>query len=421
MSFEAKFVAIGGKSSVGKTTLINNLVYLYPGLFKRPTSYTTRPRRVGEDESEYFFISKSEMKVLHEQGKLANLDLNYGNYYAMDKYGLLRDMESLDTIIIKEIHPRYHEKMKNLLGDNCISALIIGLEAESKGGERNSEDDDYYRVHTKNEYDIVYTYDKSISPEDNAKDFYRRLLAYINTAKQFPPAKSIDEKNTIGYSKVATEFTEEKRITTRNFHEASKKFWDSVISKIHGGRTVLELGPGNGWLQKSFTWPNVNYLCADIVSDMEAVSRSKSGLQASARCLPLRARSVDYVVASLADPYFYPEMLCEVNRILKEGAHFIATLPDKEWADNLRGANHHETSFLLDSGLTATVFSFTFSDSEIINLAENCGFLVCHLLHFEGTLLGNEISPAITRAAEKAGKPISNLRVITAIVLEKRG
>ena len=81
MSFKAKFVAIGGKSGIGKTTLINSLIAIYPSIFRRPISYTTRQRREGEDKSEYIFISTDEIKLLFEQGKLVNLDFNYGNYY----------------------------------------------------------------------------------------------------------------------------------------------------------------------------------------------------------------------------------------------------------------------------------------------------------------------------------------------------
>ena len=51
MSFKAKFVAIGGKSGIGKTTLINSLIAIYPSIFRRPISYTTRQRREGEDKS----------------------------------------------------------------------------------------------------------------------------------------------------------------------------------------------------------------------------------------------------------------------------------------------------------------------------------------------------------------------------------
>lgn len=421
MSFKAKFVAIGGKSGVGKTSLVKNLITFYPKTFRRPISYTTRKRREGEDKSEYIFISEDEMKALHKQGKLANLDLNYGNYYAMDKDRLIQDMENLDLIIIKEIHPQYHSKIKKLAGDNGISVLIKGLDSEADIRGRSVEDDNYYELHGEDEFDLVYVYDKNSSQEDNAQNFYRRLQVYINMAEMFPPANEIDTKNAIGYSKVATEFTEERRITTRNFHDVSKVFWSSYIEGLHIGDTVLELGPGNGWLRSSFVWPTVNYRCVDIAASMKSVSNTLNGVVASARCIPMASKSVDCVVASLADPYFYPEMLCEVNRVLKEGAVFVATLPDKEWADNLRGANNHETTFMLDDGKAATVFSFTFSDEELKSLARECGFLIRQLIHLPGIeLKEGKISPAITKAAEKASKSIDNLNIITAITWEKR-
>lgn len=420
MGFKTKFVVIGGRSGVGKTTLIKNLMVLYPNTFKRPISYTTRARRNGEDKSEYIFISESKIKELHEQGKLANLDLNYGNYYAMDKERLIQDMQNQNHIIIKEIHPRYHGNIKTLAGEDCISVLIKGLDPEVTIRERSTEDDSYYETIKEDEFDLIFLTDKSSSPEENARSFYLRLMAYINTAKMFPSAKSIDERNAYGYSKVAVEFTEEKRITTRNFHEASKAFWSQFIDGLSANKTVLELGPGNGWLRSSFVWPPTNYRCVEISSNMCPVQNTSETILASARCIPVKSQSVDCVVASLADSYFYPEVLCEVNRILKDGAEFVVTLPNKEWADNLRGTNNHETSFLLNNGEAATVFSFTFSDEEIKFLAKDCGFLIHQLVHLRGIeLRGNKISPAITCAAENSGKSIDDLNIITAMIWRK--
>lgn len=421
MSFKTKFVAIGGKSGIGKTTLINSLIAVYPNIFKRPISYTTRQRREDENKSEYIFISTDEIKLLYEQGKLANLDLNYGNYYAMDKTRLEQELKSENFIIIKEIHPQYHNNVKKLVGEGCISVLVKGLESDVDIRGRATEDDSFYEIYREEEFDLIYMYDKNRSKEDNAKTFYRKLMAYINTAEMFPPSKIIDVKNVTGYSKVANEFTEEKRITTKNFHKISQNFWEHFIGKLHIGDSVLELGPGNGWLRNRFEWPVVNYNCVDITSNMKAVLNMANGIVASARCIPIMGKSIDCVVASLADPYFYPEVLCEVNRILKDEALFAVTLPDKEWADNLRGVGNHKTSFSLDEGDLATVFSFTFSDEEIAMLAEQCGFSINQLTHLCGVELGDdEISPAITKAAEKANKSIDGLRIITAIILKKR-
>ena len=225
----------------------------------------------------------------------------------------------------------------------------------------------------------------------------------------------------LAYLKVANEFTEEKRVTTRNFHEVSRNFWNYLIENLHIGDSVLELGSGNGWLRDNFEWPAINYHCVDITSSMKSVSNRVNGIVASARCIPIEGKSIDYVVASLADPYFYPEVLCEVNRILKDEALFVAILPDKEWADNLRGIGNHKTTFLLDQGNSASVFSFTFSDEEIAMLAEECGFSVKRITHLSGAELGdNEISPAIIKAAEKANKMIKDLSIITVIILKKR-
>lgn len=156
MSFKTKFVALGGKSGIGKTTLINSLIAVYPNIFRRPISYTTRQRREGESKSEYIFISTDEMKLLYEQGKLANFDLNYGNYYAMDKIKLEQELKSENFIIIKEIHPQYHNNVKVLAGENCISVLVKGLESDADIRGRRTEDDSFYELHGEEEFDLVY-------------------------------------------------------------------------------------------------------------------------------------------------------------------------------------------------------------------------------------------------------------------------
>lgn len=420
MRLEGKFIAIGGKSGVGKTTLINKLVELYPEI-KRPVSYTTRKRRENESGAEYKFISENEIKQLYESGKLVNLDFNYGNYYGMDKEELLKELEDEGFFIIKEIHPQYHEKIKAALGDNVISVLIKGLGCDSENRGRELEDGNFYKKEKELGFDLVFIYDRNCSIEENARLFYHKLLTYVETMDRFPLAKNIDMANYTGYSMVAEEFTEERRITTRNFHEVSKKFWNSLLGEVAKDEKILELGPGNGWLRNSFSWPEVKYCCLDITENMAAIANEENGIVASARCIPLESSSMDYVFASLADPYFYPQVLCEVHRILKDQGRFALTLPDKEWADNLRGRGNNTTTFVLDKGTEANVFSFTFDDKEIEQLVNMCGFSLEKLEHLTGLeIINNEISPAIIKSSNNAKKDLTELKIVTAAILQKR-
>ena len=59
MNNTTTLVMVGGKSGVGKTTLVNGIIKAFPGLFDRPISYTTRKQRENEDSSEYIFSDKA--------------------------------------------------------------------------------------------------------------------------------------------------------------------------------------------------------------------------------------------------------------------------------------------------------------------------------------------------------------------------
>ena len=179
MVFETKFVAVGGRSGVGKTTLVNQLLKMYPMRFKRPLSYTTREKRMGENENEYCFVSHSKMLTLYKQGKLANIDFNYNNFYAMDLPMLMKDMQIGNRMLIKEIHPKYYGNIRKILGGAMISVVIEGVTIANDRKRRNKDDDIFFENLNSEDVDVKYYYDRTKNVEDCTRDLYKRIMQVI--------------------------------------------------------------------------------------------------------------------------------------------------------------------------------------------------------------------------------------------------
>lgn len=78
-------VMVGGRSGVGKTSIIDFLVKNQGERYARPLSYTSRLKRNGEGCEEYNFISEEKMILMRDEGRFLNFDCVYGNYYAIAK------------------------------------------------------------------------------------------------------------------------------------------------------------------------------------------------------------------------------------------------------------------------------------------------------------------------------------------------
>ncbi len=104
-------VMVGGRSGVGKTSIIDFLVKNQGERYARPLSYTSRLKRNGEGCEEYNFISEEKMILMRDEGRFLNFDCVYGNYYAIAK----KSIDVINTegkVPIKEIHPSNQAKIK---------------------------------------------------------------------------------------------------------------------------------------------------------------------------------------------------------------------------------------------------------------------------------------------------------------------
>lgn len=177
--------------------------------------------------------------------------------------------------------------------------------------------------------------------------------------------------NKSGYNRLAPDFTEDKRVTTSNFHQLSSDFFNYLLQfKVKKETKVLELGVGRGWLRSNFEWPNVEYVAVDIAEKMA------DGLENIIICpveeMPFDDSQFDYVIASLGDPFFYKDALKEISRVTKDGGVFAFSAPSHEWARALRG-NRMFSSFVVN-GENIETYSFTYNKEEMIKLWSDCNF-----------------------------------------------
>lgn len=417
-----KLIMVGGNSGTGKTTLVETLIDLYPDFYARPISFTTRKKRRNENGHEYIFVSKEEFESLDKSNKLLNSDYVYNNYYGIDKKSVNEIMGKCKKNPIKEIHPKNHQKIKNSIKKNAISVLITSNFENKFQNTRYNEDNDYYCSISMDDFDIVFNNDKNTSILQNAKDLHIKIKAVLNAYDTFPSSGKIDLINREGYNKIASCFTEDKRITTRNFHQLTQTFFLKFFSEyIHSYSNVLEIGPGNGWLINTVNPICGKYTCLDISNKM-SINHSIDMVISSVRYMPFSSRFFDVVVASLADPYLYPEAICEINRILKPGGYFAFSTPSKEWAVALRGDSkeNNKTKFVSDDHEEISVYSFTYSNEELNKIMEMTNFTKVSLSSIKGKSLTGNISPAIINAAQNIKIDYRDLNIITIGIFQRK-
>lgn len=418
-------IMVGGRSGVGKTSLINTLLRCYPEIYERPISYTSRNYRSGENQNEYVFSSAEMMNEMRDKKLFLNFDLAYGNYYAMTKASV-DDIRAKGKNAIKEIHPSNMLKIRDEY-EKVISVLVmpIGDQETTADMTRRAEDDEYYNKIDANQFDIVFANDKSVSMEENAYYLNLKICTKIKYLGKYPPRAAIDSENASGYTLIADEFTEAKRITTHNFHDLSQSFFQGFIDEfVDEGSRVLEIGPGQGWLRSSCRWKECRYDALDLTEAMAKYVTAEDMIISSISNCPISTDKYDIVVSSLGDPYFYPDALCEICRILKPGGRFAFSIPARQWADNLRSDKTSKTTFISENGNKAETYSFVYNEQDLIELLPDCGFEVVEMKGITGGCLADKkspISPAIIDAAQAGRMSIDEMEIVTVCVTKKRG
>lgn len=82
---ENQLIALVGPSGSGKTAIINFLTAHFPDIFEVPKSVTSRPKRTGEMDGEYDFVTAEEFEALIKEDALLEHSVYAGCYYGLRK------------------------------------------------------------------------------------------------------------------------------------------------------------------------------------------------------------------------------------------------------------------------------------------------------------------------------------------------
>ncbi len=406
-------VVVGGPSAVGKTTLVNELIHRYPHIYRRALSVTSRARRPHERDDEYLFRSRDEVLALWKSGQLVNLDEVFGNLYGI-LVGTIDASFCANRIPIKEIHPLNHRSILAKYA-NTVRVLLRPLDVkdiEQEQEQRNRADleDTTSNPHDA-EFDLILHVDRSCKPSILADDLHLAIKAVSESFHHFPRPGVIDAGNADGYDRIAAEFTDKRRLTTRDFHLLSLPFLSRGANRYcSSSARCVEIGIGHGWLRTSMHIPCSSFVGVDIAGSMleRAHHAYDEVRQASARALPFPSQSFDVAFGSLIDGFCHPAAIAEIRRVLRPGGFFILTSPSRDWSEQIRNrSDEGRTTFVTSAGERVSVYSFTYLLDEMINILAQCGLdHVESEAVFASRLDPSCMAPAIRDAIDKAQRDV---------------
>ncbi|MBC3880279.1 guanylate kinase [Undibacterium sp. LX40W] len=135
---------VSAPSGAGKSSLVNGLLKLEPGL-KLSISFTTRPPRPGEENGrEYHFVTADDFLARKNRGEFLEFAEVHGNYYGTSKI-LIHEAMKAGTDILLEIDWQGAQQVKKQF-PNVASIFILPPSIEALEERLNKRGQDSQEV-----------------------------------------------------------------------------------------------------------------------------------------------------------------------------------------------------------------------------------------------------------------------------------
>lgn len=222
------------------------------------------------------------------------------------------------------------------------------------------------------------------------------------------------------YDAVAGEYYDPVRHPTcRNFREASAQLFARYVASIDlVGKIVCDFGAGDSVLAELLADQShqIETLCL-VDASMQMLSYSNRYRQFGAQLvagkaeqMPLATGCLDFMFASLGDPYNTDAFWREVSRVLRPGAQCYFTTPSVEWATHYRSHTPQERRFQalfeLKGGQHVYVPSYIYTEHEQRALIEGYGLKVTGADSVVLSELGSVASPKLRRGDSDGRTPV---------------
>lgn len=286
-------IVLSGPSGSGKGT-ITEILMNKMGCRKFTTCTTRKPRENEKDGFDYYFLSEEEFKNYMSIGAMYNVREYGGNLYGSFE----KNMDNIESNVpvIFQLTPDRAIKMKETNPDTILILVLPPSveELKSRRKDRSAKriEDDIKNLEDAVDYDFVVINDNLelavVQIINTIKKFELNTFSKDSVKNQKMIKEFIDQFNNVSLSskveqvfnkEIADSWDDKARFVT--YHGIKNPITNEVLSSIHNGMSIADIGCGTGKLISKIDRKIDNSIITglDISPDMiyHAQNRSMTG------------------------------------------------------------------------------------------------------------------------------------------------